>query len=109
MQPGGLPDEIARGIASLRVIDACEVLGAPEHDIVGHCWILEIALRIKASGRFVGEKTTWFVLLDENYPFGEMGAYPSANGSVSVTFQHQARNDPGPQGQRWRNGKLCLD
>jgi predicted ThiF/HesA family dinucleotide-utilizing enzyme len=109
MKQSGLPNAIASGIAALRGVEACEVQGAPEHDVVRHCWVLEIILQIAASGRFVGEKTSWLVVLDENYPFGEMGVYPSARGSISATFQHQARNSPGPEGRRWRNGKLCLD
>lgn len=103
------PEAITRGIASLQAVQACEVLGLPYHDVVRHAWVLSVALRIGASGRFVGEKTTWCILLDENYPYGDMGVFPSERGSVSATFQHQARNSSGPAGQAWRNGKLCLD
>lgn len=67
---------------------------------------LRLAPKIRAS-EFVPLVSNWCVLVSEVYPAGDINFFPSAQNSLTATFQHQNYN--GDSIREWRTGKLCLD
>jgi hypothetical protein len=104
-----LPLAIGRAVAGLSAVVACAVEGTPSYDVLGHRWVLKVALQPSASTAFVNGRTRWCVLIDEEYPFGSIAVHPASVGGLTATFQHQERNQPAQTGGEWRSGKLCLD
>lgn len=103
-----LPAAIERAIASLEALAGCRIQGVPAYDETRR-WALPIEIEIESPGRFVGTRTDWYVVIDDAYPFGELGVYPAVVGGITATFQHQERNSPAIPGDAWRRGKLCLE
>lgn len=52
--------------------------------------------------------TAWCAVVDQQYPAGSIDIYPASEGGIVQTFAHQLPNDPGPDNQPWRTGKVCL-
>ncbi len=103
------PPAIERGLRGLRAVAACAVEDGPKFNEQAKRWVLTITLRRDVGGEFVGVSTRWCVLLDDTYPFGRVSFYPAAQGGMTATFPHQARNAPGSDRRAWREGRLCLD
>jgi len=58
---------------------------------------------------YIPRPSEWFLVIDPAYPLGSIDVYPSKTNSITVTFNHQNLNQPGPEDLLWRSGKLCLD
>lgn len=72
-------------------------------------WILQVRLRIDVPGSdYVPVVTEWYILIDPQYPLGQIAFKPATNGGIKHTFQHQNYNWLRDNAQ-WREGKLCLD
>ena len=73
-------------------------------------WVLRyrLSLDIAADG-LIPASTDWYVLVQPAYPWGKIYFYPAADNGLTLTFQHQNRNDPGPSSVPWRTGDICLD
>lgn len=69
---------------------------------------LQCRLSIQRESALVPRTTDWVVLVEPEYPWGEIRFYPSAQNGIERTFQHQSYNGPAYPGQSWRRGKLCL-
>ncbi len=104
-----IPRSIERGITRARAVGSCTIERAPTYDDKTKRWIVVIWLQIERAGTFVSTLTKWCVLIDETYPYGGIGFYPAAEGGITSTFPHQARNILDGKEKGWRQGKLCLD
>ena len=72
-------------------------------------WLLECSITIDSSPtQFVPKTTNWHVFVDSEYPEGGVHFFPSVDGGIEVTFQHQTYNSI-LDGQSWRTGNLCLE
>lgn len=73
-------------------------------------WVLRCRLKpeTQADGP-IPASTDWYVLVDPSYPWGKIYFYPAADNGLTLTFQHQNRNDPGASSALWRTGDICLD
>lgn len=103
------PRAIERGLLGLRAVDACLVEDGPRFDEQSMRWVVTVTLRCGVGAEFVDVLTRWCVLIDDTYPFGRVSFYPAANGGITATFPHQARNAAGSHRCAWREGRLCLD
>lgn len=56
----------------------------------------------------IPKTTAWYAVVDDGYPAGGIDIYPAKDGGITDTFAHQLPNDPGPDEQPWRTGKVCL-
>ncbi len=73
-------------------------------------WVLHCLIHIKNfSEELVPEYTSWFVLINDNYPLGDIKFYPSKKGGLCKTFPHQNYNSEGNPNKPWRTGDLCLN
>jgi hypothetical protein len=107
MEP--LPRSLELGLNGLTRLRGCKLIGAVDYDHEGKNWIITLILERKRKTKHIPKRSEWKVLVNENYPYGSVGFYPSFENSITATFPHQERNDRGPATRRWRDGKLCLD
>jgi hypothetical protein len=103
-----LSDALRQGVDAL-TIDGLDVLAEPIWDRTHGRWVLRCGITIRpAPNSLVPPRTTWCVLIDEIYPAGRITIYPATVGGITDTFPHQTRNKPGPVGQAWRSGDICV-
>ena len=74
----------------------------------GHQWALRIRISISDSSALVPALSDWYLLADADYPQGRILMLPAKTNSIQETFQHQRRNDEGPELLPWRSGNICL-
>ncbi len=53
--------------------------------------------------------TYWYLHVRATYPYGLVVFYPAKSGGITLTFNHQNHNGPGPDDIPWRCGRLCVD
>ncbi len=72
-------------------------------------WALHVALRPAITPtQFIPPQSKWYVVVEENYPFGSIKVYPAKHGGINATFQHQSLNTVGTDDVPWRRGDLCV-
>ncbi|MBT2639369.1 ThiF family adenylyltransferase [Bacillus sp. ISL-39] len=73
-------------------------------------WIIHCSLYSdKIDATIIPKRTDWYILIDDQYPRGNIGFYPSKKNSLNQTFRHQMFNGEGNNDFPWRTGLLCLD
>lgn len=72
-------------------------------------WVIPFTISLQEKSEFVSQKTSWYCLIDDSYPLGDIDIYPSKEGGIVSTFPHQNLNHSGSNSYPWRAGKLCLD
>lgn len=72
-------------------------------------WRLELDLvpADLAVSAAVPSRSSWVVVVHNEYPLGDVAVYPAAAGGIEGTFPHQLPNRPAEDGAHWRSGKLC--
>ncbi len=75
------------------------------HESAGK-WALCFALAVVPAG-LIPAKTTWFMLADSDYPWGDIEIHPAKAGGIAYTFPHQSYNAVGKTDLPWRDGKIC--
>ncbi|UQN10197.1 ThiF family adenylyltransferase [Deinococcus sp. QL22] len=53
--------------------------------------------------------TSWYLVVDADYPAGLIRLYPAAEGGLEVTFPHQTDNTQLEGNMLWRRGHPCLE
>ncbi|HQY68350.1 MAG TPA: ThiF family adenylyltransferase [Pyrinomonadaceae bacterium] len=103
------PNALQTGINALRAVAGVEVRGEIEWDQETQKWLLNLRLRPNdlAFSNFVPSETDWYVAIDRLYPFGEIDFFPSEDGGIEHTFQHQSLNRKSKR-EIYRTGKVCL-
>ncbi len=107
------PEELLAGRRAVEGLDGVALLEDYRwyelSDDIG-VWVLRCRLspEVEAEGP-IPATTDWYVLVDPAYPWGAIRFYPAKDGSITQTFQHQNRNDPGDGSLPWRTGDPCLD
>lgn len=51
--------------------------------------------------------TEWYCMVSPEYPWGDIDIYPSSNGGIVKTFQHQSHN-ASEENCEWRTGNICV-
>ena len=103
-----LTDELRAGLASLANLPGIVIPAIPAWHPETQQWVIpcRIAADVLPDGP-IAPVTDWFILVDENYPYGSTGIYPAKEGGITQTFPHQNYNGEGDAGQPWRSGMLC--
>lgn len=101
------PDSLLRGRRALDSLPFCELVADWSWGKEVKKWILQCRV-VARAGDLVPATTTWFILADPDYPWGDIDLYPAKEGGLVQTFQHQSHNDPGPAETPWRKGKICV-
>lgn len=72
-------------------------------------WVLHCRIDIDVQpGSIISKSTDWYVLVEPQYPWGEIGFYPAKENGLTHTFPHQSFNGYGSDKVPWRDGKICL-
>jgi len=69
-------------------------------------WVLLCRITLEYGGH-IPAKTDWFILVDDDYPWGEIEFHPAKIGGLDLTFPHQSFNAIGKMDIPWREGKIC--
>jgi hypothetical protein len=103
-----VPRPLETALARVSLESSIEVTSAPvPRD--AESWLIDLSILSQSESTFIPKRSEWKVVVDNAYPYGAIGIYPSASGGITATFPHQARNSLDNDGKPWRNGKLCLE
>ncbi len=70
---------------------------------------LEFRIISEHTSQFVPESTTWYAILQEDYPYGKIDIFPAKEGGITCTFPHQQFNGPNTSSDYpWRSGNICV-
>ncbi len=97
-------------LAGRRPIDGmehCRLLGEWTWFDAAKKWALPCELQAQA-GALIPEVTKWFVVVDHDYPWGDIDIFPAKEGGLTRTYRHQLYNGLGDPKLPWRAGKLCV-
>ncbi len=98
------------GRRALESVTGVKMIG----DFVWHedraSWVLRCRITAHVEpGGLVPCTTDWYLHVRATYPYGQVVFYPAKAGGITLTFNHQNHNSPGPDGLPWRCGRLCVD
>lgn len=105
------PEKSSSLLAGRRAIDGVngvELLGDYEWFESVSRWALPLRITIDALAGQPFEKTDWYIVVDDAYPWGSLKVFPAANGGIQSTYPHQNLNKPRSDGLPWRTGDVCL-
>lgn len=103
------PESLLIGRRAIENLQEVELLEDLRWDPLVNKWVLFCSIRLAQPSDFISKNTNWYVLVDGDYPFGEIGFYPSVKEGLEITFPHQSDNGLYEDNRPWRKGKLCLD
>lgn len=104
---GGVPNPLKSARRQLGSLPEVLIPADWRWDDSASSWCLHIQVNLEVS-KLVPKSTQWEILVDDKYPKGFIGVYPSLNGGIEDTFPHQSNNSLKPKGKFARSGKLCL-
>lgn len=71
-------------------------------------WVIYINIKFPNMLKRELTNTNWYILIDDNYPKGEISIYPDKKNGIKNTYPHQSYNDENTK-EKWRLGKVCID
>lgn len=99
------PESLKKALRALEEMPFCVFL--EDLSLRGGTWTLHLAITIDTLEN-IPKWTEWYVVLPRNYPYGEIGIFPSKVNGITGTYPHQAYNGPGDQDCPWLTGNPCL-
>ncbi|QSX23903.1 ThiF family adenylyltransferase [Priestia megaterium] len=103
-------ESLLRGRRATEFIEGITLLNDLEWSEPIKQWVLHCSLfsdEIEAAN--LPKRTEWYILIDDEYPKGNIGFFPAKINSFTQTFPHQLYNGEGSKEFPWRSGMLCLD
>lgn len=104
--PVNPPDALLRARLRLEELPFYTLLSDWSWHPTGGRWTLRCRLEVQPGGLIPAE-SEWFILADEDYPWGEIEIHPSKDRGLVNTFPHQSHNAVGDSRVPWRDGKIC--
>ncbi|PRO66472.1 HesA/MoeB/ThiF family protein [Alkalicoccus urumqiensis] len=106
-----IPNErLLKGRRATEFIDGIEIINDLEWKESINRWVIHCSLYSdEIETAVIPRETEWYILLDDNYPKGDIHFFPSKSNSLTHTFPHQMYNGEGKKEHPWRRGFLCLD
>jgi len=72
-------------------------------------WVLHCRISIDSlSNSLISQSTDWYILVDSEYPWGNIQFYPAKEGGITKTFPHQMFNSDSISKVPWRTGAICV-
>jgi molybdopterin/thiamine biosynthesis adenylyltransferase len=110
MAKPSISEELRLGRRALEGLPGVQILQDWNWDKSHNCWYLYCRITIeKASKDDFPSTTDWYILVDTNYPVGNISFYPAKKNGITQTFTHQSYNGYGNEDIPWRQGKICLE
>lgn len=105
-----LTDELRIGRRALEGLGGLRMLGDFEWNTEAAVWALRAEIEIDESpSPFISDTTEWYVVVEREYPLGEIAFMPAKTAGITATFPHQRFNGLGATTVPWRAGKICLE
>lgn len=103
-------DSLLMGRRSLEFIEGIELIEDLQWIEPIKKWVLHFSIYSnEIESAVINKYTEWYILIDDDYPRGNISFYPSKRKSITQTFPHQIYNSEGNKDYPWRSGLLCLD
>ena len=103
-----LPGALELGWLGLTDLTGCVLLEEPRWLPDKGSWAFAVELTSENSSHLVPALTRWFVVVDADYPAGNVEVFPARDGGLTATFPHQTYNGPPARGALWRDGNICV-
>ena len=103
-----LSESLRIGRRALDGIKCIKIIDDWKWDSKLNKWYIKIEINSNSIG-LIPTNSTWYVVVDDNYPKGTVKIYPDASSDFNVTLEHQSNNGLIEENELWRNGSLCLD
>ena len=102
------PESIKTGRRIIEEIPEFKILKDLEWNVEFEKWIILVEIYLpEIVSEFIPQRTNLYILIDNNYPFGNIDFFPAKENSITCTFPHQL-NNISVEGLKWRKGKICL-
>lgn len=101
------PDSLLRARRALEGLSFYQLIDDWEWNGTVKKWVLKCRFTIEAGSDLIPAQTDWFVLADDDYPWGVIELHPAKSGGITHTFPHQSCNAAGKAELPWRNGNIC--
>ncbi len=73
-------------------------------------WVLHFRLNFDSElNTYIPRSTNWYVLISDQYPFGDIQIFPDKVDGIVATFPHQNFNSEGDRHIPWRKGLICVN
>lgn len=102
-------DNLLRGRRRLEEIEEIVILQDWIWDDTSNRFFMRISISIDEEHPDIPQKSEWYIVSEDVYPFGSVGVYPSATNSIVTTFPHMESNHVVEPNGLWRSGKLCVE
>ena len=103
-----ITESLLIGRRVLEHLPFCQILADWEWFSPVKKWGIFCRMTIEPQG-MVSESTDWYIIADNDYPWGAIDCYPAKNAGLQYTFPHQSYNGGGDLNLPWRNGKVCVN
>ena len=100
---------LLRGRRRLDEIEELEILDDWTWDQPTNRFYMRIAIFLDKAYPDIPQKSEWYIVSEESYPYGSLGVYPSITNSITFTFPHMESNHTKNANGLWRSGKLCVE
>ena len=100
---------LLRGRRRLDEIEELEILDDWTWDQPTNRFYMRIAISLDKAYPDIPQKSEWYIVSEESYPYGSLGVYPSITNSITFTFPHMESNHTKNANGLWRSGKLCVE
>lgn len=100
-------ESLLLGRRALEHLPFCRMLADVEWFPTVGKWGLLCRMTIEPRG-LLPETTDWHIVVDADYPWGEIDCYPAKVNGIQITFHHQSHNGEGDPNIPWRCGKVCV-
>lgn len=109
MEPKQILDKLNQARRALDSLSQVEIIDEWKFDNELNIWYLHLKIAIEYKTTFFPQISQWYIVVDSNYPKGEIKVYPDVKNSITVTLYHQANNSKIERNGLWRKGALCLE
>lgn len=100
-------ESLLLGRRALEHLPFCRMLADVQWFSAVGKWGLLCSMTVEPRG-LLPETTDWHIVVDDDYPWGEIDCYPAKVNGIQSTSHHQSHNGEGDPNIPWRSGKVCV-
>lgn len=104
-----IPNPLKQGIKSLEEVEKVDIQNRFWKDGGDSKLVLHMSIEhgVESAEARLPVRTVWYLLVDADYPSGDIKIYPSSKDGIERTFAHQMQNRKGGDSP-WRTGNICV-
>lgn len=109
MEEKRILDKLNQARRTLDSLSQVEIIDDWKFDNELKIWFLHLRIYIEYKTLYFPQFSQWYIVVESEYPKGEIKVYPDVENSINVTLYHQANNSKVEKNGLWRKGALCLE